>query len=85
MTTAGEPHPNPEQVLVPKETVTLSLMQKVQGYQPATWQWAPPPESLTALNVPAGHPVHQVTILGALISFSPYHNPMRTYCSYVLF
>lgn len=84
MTTAGEPNPNPEQVRVSKETVTLSLVESVQGQQPATWQLAPPPE-FTALNIPAGHSVHQIKILGVLVLFSPYHNPMRMYCSYVLF
>lgn len=85
MTTAGEPNPNPEQVHVTKETVTLSLMESVQGQQPATWQLAPPLEFFTALNIPAGHSVHQIKILGVLVLFSPYHNPMRMYCSYVLF
>ncbi|CAI9154029.1 unnamed protein product [Rangifer tarandus platyrhynchus] len=85
MTTAGEPNPNPEQARVTKETVTLSLMEEVQGQQPATWQLAPPPELFTALHIPAGHSVRQIKILGVLVFFSPYHSPMRMYCAYVLF
>lgn len=60
----GKPNPNPERVPVPRRLVALSLMEKVQCNQPATWQLAPPPESLTALSGTACHSVDQVRVLG---------------------
>lgn len=71
--TGREPNPNREQVPVPKGTVTLSLMESAQCNQPATWQLAPAPEFLTALNGTAGHSVDQVKILRVLRHF-PSHS-----------